>query len=225
VTCTSPIEPAEFVGALKPLLQTRNPAALCQFLNQRFSLDQITGFLDCHYPDARKVACLALSLVGDKYCIPLLARQLRDQDPMINQMAEHALWSVWFRCGSPAANDQLGFGIRALEHRQFKHAIEHFNQAIELSPEFAEAYNQRAIAHCLMEKFKPSIEDGLLTLSLMPCHFSAWAGMGHCHAHQGCLDDALHCYQQALNINPHLDCIRQAIEELTGRSQPKRGRG
>jgi len=52
----------------------------------------------------------------------------------------------------------------------------------------------------------------------MPCHFGAWAGMGHCHAHVGRLDEALKSYERALSINPHLDGVREAVNELRGQS-------
>jgi len=51
----------------------------------------------------------------------------------------------------------------------------------------------------------------------MPCHFGAWAGMGHCFLHEGRLDKARQCYAQALKINPHLDCLKQTIAEIDNR--------
>jgi tetratricopeptide (TPR) repeat protein len=38
--------------------------------------------------------------------------------------------------------------------------------------------------------------------------------MGHCHAHEGNLAEALRCYRRALEINPSLEGIQQAIDEL-----------
>ena len=43
---------------------------------------------------------------------------------------------------------------RALNRRDFDHALKHFNRAIELDPAFAEAYNQRAIVGYLQERFE-----------------------------------------------------------------------
>jgi len=44
---------------------------------------------------------------------------------------------------------------------------------------------QRAIVHYLSERFDESVEDCHRTVSRMPAHFGAWAGMGHCYAHLG----------------------------------------
>jgi tetratricopeptide (TPR) repeat protein len=98
--------------------------------------------------------------------------------------------------------------------REFATAVNCCDEAIRLDPDFAEAYNQRAIAHYLQEEFQFSIADCWRAAERMPCHFGAWAGMGHCYAHLGQREEALESYQRALEINPHLDCVRQAVAEL-----------
>jgi hypothetical protein len=40
--------------------------------------------------------------------------------------------------------------------------------------------------------------------------------MGHCHAHDGRLIEAVACYERALSINPHMSQVAEAIEELKG---------
>lgn len=71
-----------------------------------------------------------------------------------------------------------------------------------------------AIANYLAERYEESIIDCQAAIERMPCHFGAWAGMGHCHAHGGRLAEAIECYEHALTINPHLDGIREAVVEL-----------
>ena len=136
---------------------------------------------------------------------------------MTNQMAEHALWSIWFRCGTPPANEELVRGADCLTDRRFECAHAHFDRALQLCPDFAEAYNQRAIAHYLQEHYDASIADCRRAIELMPCHFGAWAGLGHSHAHLGQLPEALEAYEKAYALNPHLECVSQAIQELRGK--------
>jgi tetratricopeptide (TPR) repeat protein len=209
-----PINPATFVDAVQPLLASRDLHGLCVLLKERWTPRQITDLLSCNECDVRKVAALALSLVGGRRCIAELARQLRDTDPIVNQMAEHALWSIWFRLGNPQANKELMHGLQCLNRRAFDEAAEHFSEAITLDPAFAEAYNQRAIVHYLGERYGDSIRDCQKTVELMPDHFGAWAGMGHCEAHLGHRDEAVAAYERALAINPHMDCVKQTIAEL-----------
>jgi len=211
------IEPCEFVRAVKPVLERRDLQGLLTLLKTNWTAEQIVSLLSCGDCDARKVAALSLSLVGCHHCLPELARQLKDPDPVVNQMAEHAMWSIWFRAGTGEANHQLARGALAMGRRDFEHAISHFDRAIALSPEFPEAYNQRAIAKYLLDRYEPAIDDSRKATELMPIHFGAWAGMGHCYTHLDRLPEAAECYQRALEINPHLSEIRTAVDELTCR--------
>ena len=211
------VDPCEFVSAVTPVLERKDLSGLLALLKSRWTGEQIVALLRCPDCDARKVAALALSLVGCRHCLPALARQLKDPDPVVNQLAEHAIWMIWFRGGSEEANQHVCRGARAIDRGDYHHAIEHFNQAILLCPDFSEAYNQRAIAEYLLERYEQSILDCKKTIELMPIHFGAWAGMGHCHAHKGRLAEAVECYQRALQINPHMTQIRQAVEELRSR--------
>lgn len=206
---------AHFVAAVQPLLERKDVKGLHELLRSRWTLEELTAFLASSEDDVRKVAALSLALVGGRCCIGAIASQLRHPDPMVNQMAEHALWSIWFRCGcSEQANHELCRGTKALNRRDFAHAISHFTRAIEADPTFAEAYNQRAIVKYLQEQYDESIQDCLRTVELMPCHFGAWAGLGHCHAHEGHLQDAIESYDRALKINPQMECVRQMVCEL-----------
>jgi tetratricopeptide (TPR) repeat protein len=211
---TQSIQPDEFVTAVKPLLEKRDMAGLISLLKSRWTAQQIVDLLKCRHCDARKVAALALSLVGGPCCLGPLSEQLKDPDPMVNEMAEHALWSIWFRSGNEKANCELSKGAKAMDRKEFECAVKHFTRAVRIDPKFAEAYNQRALARYMLERFEECAEDCEKVVELMPCHFGAWAGLGHCHAHEGRLEDALRCYERALGINPHLECLNEACEEI-----------
>lgn len=211
------INPMEFVATVQPLLERQDAPGLLDLLRTRWTHEQIKSILSGDNLDARKVACLALGLTGGKCCIPCVAEQLKHPDPMINQMAEHALWSIWFRGGTPEANHELCRGSRALNRFNLQCAIEHFTRAIELDPTFAEAYNQRSLAKYLGERYSECISDCMEAVQRMPCHFGAWASAGHCYAQEGHLAEALCCYEHALQVNPHLEEVRQAIQQLKHR--------
>ncbi len=211
------MDPARFVAAVTPALKRSDLRGLHDLLVQNWTKEQIIGLLAGTHEDARKVAALCLSLVGCQKCLEPIAEQLKDPDPMVNQMAEHAMWSIWMRGGTPEANHEVCRGVQSIERKDFPHAIQHFDHAIQICPTFSEAYNQRAIANFLQEKFSPSIEDCEKTVELMPIHFGAWAGMGHCYAHLGEFEKAVTNYEKALSINPHLTCVEQTVHELRRR--------
>ncbi|MGA3065325.1 MAG: tetratricopeptide repeat protein [Tepidisphaeraceae bacterium] len=211
----SAIEPRQFVQLVEPLLAKQDLTGLLNLLKTRWSPDQLRDLLRSEHVDAKKVALLAMALVGPSCCVEELSLQLRDPDPVINQLAEHALWAIWFRSGKcQQANQMVCRGAEALDSKDFDGAIELFNQAIRTDPDFAEAYNQRAIAYYLMEDYPKSVADCRRAILRMPCHFGAWSGSGHCHAHLNEIPQAMECYEKALSINPHLACVRETVEEL-----------
>jgi len=208
------IDPVSFVEAVRPALAKKDLQELLATCKRHWTAEQIISLLSSKCCDARKCAALALSLVGCEICLEPLSRQLKDADPMVNQMAEHAMWAIWFRCGTPQSNQLLQRGADLMSRRDFDQAIEHFDDAIKISPDFAEAYNQRAIAYFLKEDFDRSIEDCQRAVALNPDHFGAWAGMGNCHAHEGRICEALKAYKRALKIHPHLEGVKETIAEL-----------
>lgn len=208
------INPLDFITRVQPLLEQRDLPGLLELLHHRWTYDQLKNLLSSAHHDARKVAMLAVSLVGGVCAIPVLVEHLKDRDACANQMAEHALWSIWFRCGSQEANCLLSRGSAALEEKNFSEAEALFTRAIEADRSFAEAYNQRAIVRYLSERYDESIEDCRSAVERMPSHFGAWAGMGHCYAHLGQTIDSVRCYTKALEINPHMECVAETIRAL-----------
>ena len=212
-----PPDPHRFVEDVEPLLAGQDTSGLMRLLKNRYSGPQICSLLNSPLVDARKLAALSLALVGGDDAIPALALHLRDAYPMVNEMAEHALWSIWFRGGTAEANALLLRGTECLNERRMDEALQHFTAAIGACGEFAEAYNQRGMVHYLQDRFDEALPDCRRAAELMPCHFGAWACRGHCHAHRREFEAALDCYRRALAINPHLSCVAEMVEALEAR--------
>ena len=85
------IDSSQFVEAVQPLLECKDLQGLHKLLKSRWTLPQLISFLGCDDDDVRKVAALALAYVGGKCCINAVSSQLHHPDPVVNQMAEHAL--------------------------------------------------------------------------------------------------------------------------------------
>ena len=210
----TPPDAGRFVAEVRPLLEANDLPGLVAHLGGRYDPPQIAGLLNSPCPEARKVAALSLALIGRCDCIPALVEHLGEADPTINEMAEHALWSIWFRGGDAAANTLVLRGCDALNEGEAEDAAFYFSAAIARCPDFAEAWNQRAISLYLLGRFDESRRDCERALELMPCHFGAWSGLGHCHAQAGQMHSALDCYRRALTINPHLDGVAETVQSL-----------
>lgn len=213
-TPCSQIDPREFIGSLEPSLSSGNFEEAVARVRSRWTPAQVTALLMDKSADVRKVAALSLALVGDGHCVGPLAVTLHDADAMVVQMAEHALWSIWFRMGSPAAVGLVKCGNHHMHHGNYQCAVEKFTQAIHEDQQFAEAYNQRAIALYLSDRLADSIADCKAALALVPQHFGAMSGMGHCHAHLEEWRQARHCYRLALAIHPRLEGIQGSLEQI-----------
>lgn len=208
------INPDEFIGALQPCLCQGNLEQALLSVGKRWTCPQIVTLLSHKSSDVRKVAAMALSVVGDRSAIVPLAVALHDADPMVAQMVEHSLWAIWFRLGNCRAVGLVKCGNTHMHHGNYDCAIEKFTCAIHEDPGFAEAYNQRAIAYYLSERFSEAIADSRAALERMPQHFGAMAGMGHCHSHLGQWREAKRCYRLALAIYPGLEGIQASLAQI-----------
>jgi tetratricopeptide (TPR) repeat protein len=145
---------------------------------------------------------------------PVLALCLHHEDGEVAKLAEHCLWSIWMRGGTPTGNRQLATGIRSMEAGRFRQAIQIFQRLATSEPTFAEAHFQHGLALCSAERPEEAAEAYRRSLQLNPYHFAAAASLGHAYVEQGNLSAALHCYRQALRIHPRLEDVPEAIKEL-----------
>lgn len=143
-----------------------------------------------------------------------LAPLLRHHDRSVVEAAERALWSIWFRAGSPVSRRRIRRAVLLMREDRFQEATDELDRIIAEDPDYAEAYHQRAIARYLMDDPMGSIADCRCTLALNPVHFGALVGMGHCLADLGQLCDALGCYRATLEVHPRMDGVRQAIRSI-----------
>jgi Flp pilus assembly protein TadD len=204
----------EFLNTFEPFVRAGNLAGAAECIGRSWCGGKLCAFLKHSTVDIRRAAAMALAMLGDKKAIDPLAAALHDTDIQVHALAEEALWAIWFRAGNNRACCYLKCGMSHLKHGNLDTATEKFNLAIQADPEFAEAYNQRAIAGYLAERYADSIADCRRVLELMPHHFGAMAGMGHCHAQLGNLSEAQSCYRQSLDINPRMDGIIAALAEV-----------
>jgi tetratricopeptide (TPR) repeat protein len=160
---------------------------------------------------SRRAALLALGLLGTMNACPAIAARLHDEDRDIAQMAADTLWTLWFRGDSSANGEELQ---RLVRHRDRDKALAALDALIQRAPEFAEAYNQRAIIYFRLKKFERSIADCEKALKLNPYHFGAQAGLGQCYMQMRKHRAALKAFRAALRLNPHMDGVAETIRAL-----------
>ncbi|MFO0887793.1 MAG: tetratricopeptide repeat protein [Isosphaeraceae bacterium] len=171
---------------------------------------------------ARRAAVLALGVVGGfSESNTVLGKAMRDGDPVVRTMAESALWAVWFRADSPENNRTLQEVRLLIGNRQTDDADELATRLIARAPNFAEAYNQRAICRFTQGRFAESAEDCRRVLQLNPYHVGALSGLAQCQLALGKPRDALQSLQRLLKLQPHSQSIKQNIAELEAEIGPE----
>lgn len=160
---------------------------------------------------SRRAALFALGLLGTMNACAGIAARLHDEERQTAQMAADTLWTIWFRGDRPANNQELQ---RLARLRQRDKALAGLNALIARAPEFAEAYNQRAILYFRLKKLECAIADCEKTLELNPYHFGAQAGLGQCYLQMRKHRAALKAFRAALRLNPHMNGVAETIRAL-----------
>ena len=159
----------------------------------------------------RRAAVLALGLIGTMQSNAALAAMLRDEDTLVVRFSADSLWEVWFRGGTADQNWHLQQAVRQPDPEKTRAALD---SLIQEAPDYAELYNQRAIWFFRKGEYTRAVEDCETVLRLNPYHFGAAAGMGQCHLKLKKHRSALRDFQQALEINPSLEHLRDTIQNL-----------
>ncbi|MEM7644241.1 MAG: hypothetical protein AAF366_17200 [Pseudomonadota bacterium] len=120
----------------------------------------------------------------------------------------------WTHSGSATLDLLLVRGKDAIEDGDYVRAIAHLTALTDHAPGFAEAWNQRAVAFFLMERYGEAMSDIEQVLILEPRHFNALAGLGIILDNLGEPRAALRAFRAARDAHPAVENVNAAIERL-----------
>ena len=187
---------------------------LKQLLLQNYTQENLIDYLTHAAAPTPQTAAYALGIIGDMDAVPPLVKALQDRDSDMRSNAEQALWAIWFRAGDKSVDDMLQKGAGYIKKEQYAEAIDLLTEVTQIAPEFAEGYNQRAIAYFMLEEWEQSIDDCKKVVTLNPVHFGAFAGIGQCYLQLGNFREALKAFQRALEIHPSLYGVAHTILQI-----------
>ncbi|HEY9889521.1 MAG TPA: tetratricopeptide repeat protein [Candidatus Obscuribacterales bacterium] len=147
--------------------------------------------------------------------IETLLNDLKDADPNIRQRATEALWRRWYTQKGAYGAQILVRSQTLLEEGQAAAAEALLTEAIQGMPDFAEAWNRRAVLYYLQQRYWPAIKDCEKVIELVPYHFGAIHGMGLCHAGLGNHLAAIQAFRRALAVQPYAISNERLILECT----------
>lgn len=156
---------------------------------------------------------------GDARLDELFAALHQTGDSTLGAELTARIWQIWFETDDAEAAALLQAGESAMAKRRFTEALGAFNKLVERAPNFAEGWNRRATLYYLMGQYAKSAVDVKRTLELEPRHFGAMSGLGLLYLALEKYAAAREAFEDALEMNPHLDGPRQNIELIRRRQQ------
>ena len=141
--------------------------------------------------------------------------ELKKNIPSLSSRVAQKIWTLW----STHPTDQkltslLDEGSRLLQDQKLNRAIDVFTEAIELDPNWAEAWNKRATVFYMVGEFKKSQDDIDKVLELENRHFGALAGQGMVNIQLKNYDKAKRSYQKVQEIYPAMKSPKVMIEQI-----------
>lgn len=149
--------------------------------------------------------------------ITALLEDLKSSEEIVRDRATQELWRIWF--------EQKGInGLETLRHAQI--LLESGNpigaevlltELIEQIPDFAEAWNRRAVLYYTQGKYRLAIRDCERAVHLNPIHFGALHGLGLSYMAVADYRPAIRAFRQALILQPYSVVNQRLILECTFR--------
>lgn len=153
----------------------------------------------------------------DDVLIDRLLQDLKNPDEGVRERATVKLWQLWFNQKGEYGLEILGQSQALLEMKQYDDAEDLLTSLIGDQPDFAEAWNRRAVLQYLQGDYEKSLSDCQQVIQLNPVHFGALHGMGLCYAALGDYLAAIQAFRQALEIQPYALINQRLILECTAR--------
>jgi tetratricopeptide (TPR) repeat protein len=128
---------------------------------------------------------------------------------------EEEIWDAWLVSGSPTVDIMMKRGLEYQESSDPVSARDMFDRAIAIKPDYAEAWNRRALLFFNDGKYDEAVADLESTLTFEPRHFGAWIGLGMIFESIERPEAALKAYRKALEIHPHAAAAQQGEKRLS----------
>ncbi len=144
-----------------------------------------------------------------------LLQDLKNADETIRDRATQELWRIWFEQKGIAGLEVIRRAQLMIECGDFSGAEAVLTQLIADQPDFAEAWNRRAVLYYCQGRYRKAAADCEMVIQLNPVHFGALHGLGLCQAALGDYRSAIQSFHRALNLQPHCLANQRLLLECT----------
>ncbi|MGI0494360.1 tetratricopeptide repeat protein [Alkalinema pantanalense CENA528] len=149
----------------------------------------------------------------DSTYIDSLLHNLKHEEETVRESATQELWRIWFEQKGVVGYQVLQRAQILLQAGEFNQAESILTQLISSMPDFAEAWNRRAVLYFTQQRYDKAILDCQQVIQLNSSHFGALHGLGLCHVAIEDYHQAIHVFRAALTIHPYsLENQRMLLE-------------
>jgi Flp pilus assembly protein TadD len=131
------------------------------------------------------------------------------------------VWALWTNHRDRRLDAAMEAASNALLEGRRDDARAMLDQLVADAPDWAEAWNKRAILAFSEDRDEDAVADILRVVELEPRHFGALAGLGQILARHGRAREAIAAFDLALAVNPHLRGLGKMVEQMRERERPR----
>src|SRR5262249_35592404 len=136
-------------------------------------------------------------------------------DEAVASRIANAIEHVWMTPGSDTVSLLLERARRAAGEKKNDVAVRLLDRAIQLAPDYAEAFSRRAAVHFSRNDYTAAIGDLRRVLALDPNNYKALEALGQIFKELGRKTAALEVYRRLYDVYPQMPGVKSAVEEMT----------
>jgi tetratricopeptide (TPR) repeat protein len=136
---------------------------------------------------------------------------LRHPAESVRRAATRELWERWFSEKGQEGLEVFGRAAELIDQGAYRHAEVLLGELIRRYPDYAEAYNQRAIVRFRQRRYKEALADCEEVVRRKPWHFGAWHGKGLCHRYMKEVALAIEALRKSVEVQPY--AMRRDLDE------------
>jgi tetratricopeptide (TPR) repeat protein len=121
---------------------------------------------------------------------------------------------LWTFSGSDTVTLLIQRSGKAIKEQKKELAQKLLDAAVDLAPDFTEAFSQRAYFHFTQNNYDAAVGDLRRVLALDPSHYKALEGLAQIWRQTGNKRGALKVMQQLLEVHPFASGAKQIYEDL-----------
>ncbi len=132
---------------------------------------------------------------------------------------EAKLRESWLRAGAPVAALLLNKGTRNLRNDADEEALDDFDAALVIDPDYMEAYNRRAMARATLGDWSGALADIQEVLRREPRHFGALQTLSRLAESRQDFTGALRAWEKVIELAPNLPGNQERLKSLRLKAQ------